>query len=355
MRNPGTVQLEQVILHMLTPRDDRENGLITSERTLPLNDDLREYFVTHIRNSLEDASAKAAKFEVINNQSVSGICADLLEGTLDLVAGSQMLAQHLYEIMSRDSRISPGDLTVCFYRATEYPDTRFLAMLKIDPSEAFRHETKTDAQGRRYVGFEIETEVMPTVRERLQKCAFIQPLDPRPDYDMLLLDRQAGMERDVAKFFADDFLGVDLAFDARMRTNTLYQRLITARNQLSPEVISPQDLAQLDRAIHAAMASERIDLDTWLNGLPVSSEVKVRINAVVSERLPDRQFDLDENAAQKLIGRRRFRGDSGLKVEMPAKAYDQVVNSVSFVEDALGRPPYYEVILHTEKWDEVTR
>jgi hypothetical protein len=354
MRNPGAVQLSAVIVHMLNPEG---RGLVTSERALPLKDELRTYFATHVRNSLEDGSAKAAQFKAIDNQAVSGVCAALLDGSQELVAGSQTLARRLYEIVSHDRRISPGDLAVCLYQAANYPapDARHLALLKLDPSRVFRHETKTDAQGRRYVGLEIETEVMPTVRERLQKCAFIQPLDPRPDYDMLLLDRQAGMERDVAKFFADDFLGVDPAFDARMRTNTLYRSLISARNQLYPEAISLQDLVMLDGAINAALASERIDLDTWIDGLPVSAEAKERIDEVVSKNLPDRQFDLDEDAAQKLIGKRRFRGDSGLKVEVPAEAYDQVVHSVSYVEDAPGKPPYYEVILHTGKWDEVTR
>lgn len=352
MRNPGEVQLEDVIVHILDPKG---RGLILSERALPLNDDLRTYFATHVRNSLEDGSAKAAQFKAIDDQAVSGVCAALLDGSQELVAGSQELARRLYEIVSHDRRISPGDLAVCLYKAANYSNGRHLALLKINPSQVFRHETKTDEQGRQYVGFEVETEVMPTVRERLQKCAFIQPLDPRPDYHMLLLDRQAGMERDVAKFFADDFLGVDLAFDARMRTNTLYRSLISARNQLYPEAISLQDLAMLDGAINAALASERIDLDTWIDGLLVSSEAKERIDEVVSKNLPDRQFDLDEDAAQKLIGKRRFRGDSGLKVEMPAEAYDQVVHSVSYVEDAPGKPPYYEVILHTGKWDEVTR
>ncbi|RLC75636.1 MAG: hypothetical protein DRJ03_29950 [Chloroflexi bacterium] len=352
MRNPGTVQLEDVIVHMLNPQG---RGLITSERTLPLNDDLRAYFVAHVKNSLENVTAKAAKFKEINDQLVSGVCAALLDGALDLVAGSQTLALRLYDIMSSDRRISPGGLVVCFYKATNYPKVRHLALLKIDPSEVFRHETKFDKQGKRYVGFEVETEAMPSVRERLQKCAFIQPLRPRPDYDMILLDRQAGMDRDVAKFFAEDFLGADPAFDARMRTNLIYQSLVSARNQLYPESISLQEQADLDEAIKSAIASKQINVDTWLEGLHVSPEVKTQIDRVVSKNLPDRKFELDRPTALRLISKRRFRGDNGLKVEIRADSYDQVMHSITYVKDDPGKPPYFEVVIHTEKWDEVTR
>jgi hypothetical protein len=352
MRNPGSVELGDVIVHILDPRG---RGFVASERTLPLTDDLKAYFATHVRNSLEDVSAKAATFKAIDDQAVSGVCDRLLKGQTDLVTGSGTLARRLYAIMSSDRRISPGDLVVCFYEAANTPDVRHLALLKIDPSQVFRHTTKTDAQGRTYVAFEVETEAMPTVRERLQKCAFIRPLDPRPDYDMLLLDRQAGMARDVAKFFAEDFLGVDPAFDARMRTNLLYRSLVSARNQLTPDAISRQEQADLDDAIRGAMTLKQIDVDTWIDGLDASPEVKAQIERVVSKNLPDRKFELDRPAAQSLVKKRRFRGDDGLKVEVRADAYERVVHAVTHVKHDPGKPPYYRVVIHTEKWDEVTR
>jgi hypothetical protein len=352
MRDPGTIELGDVIVHMLDPKG---LGLTTSQRTLPLTDELDAYFSAHVRNSLEDPSAKAATFTEIDDQAVSGVCAALLKGEADLVAGSQTLAERLYAIMSGDRRISAGDLVVCFYGAAHYPRTRYLALLKIDPSQVFRHTTMTDDQGRRYVGFEVEDEAMPTTRERLQKCAFIRPLDSRPDYDMLLLDRQAGMQRDVAKFFAEAFLGVDLAFDARRRTNLLYRSLVSARNQLYPDVISPEQQANLDQAIHGAMASERINVETWIDGLNLPSQVKAQIDEVVSKNLPDRKFELDRPAAQSLIKKRRFHGESGLKVEVPADAYERVVHDVDYVEDDPGKPPYYKIVLHSERWNEVTR
>jgi hypothetical protein len=350
MRNPGTITLDSLIVHILDPEG---RGLVLSQRALPLNDELTKYFATHIRNALQDPSAKAASFKAIDEEAVSGCCGALLCGDTELVPGSHDLARPLYAIMAHDKRISAGDLVVGFYRAANYADARYLALLKMDPSPVFRHTTKTDDQGRDYVGFEVEDEAMPTTRERLQKCAFVQPLDPRPDYDMLLLDRQAGMEREVAKFFADDYLGVDLTFDARRRTTILYGSVVSARNRIRP-IVSKGQLAGLDQAIRTLMAAEKVSVADWIDNLNLPAEAKGEIEQVVTKNLPDRKFELDRTAAGRLTSKRVFRGDDGLKLEVGPGTYDQVIQRTTYVEDAPGRPPYYEIVIHTERWDEVS-
>jgi hypothetical protein len=197
--------------------------MILSERTIPLkgNQCIVDYFVTHIQNSLKNPTAEAARIIAIDDETVSGICKALLENRLDLVEGSRWLAQELYKIIDKDKRINACDLAVCLYRAeNQHSVSRYLALLSIEPSEVFRHKKEHDPQGNLYVNLEIETEVMPTTREKLQKCAFIQGLEPRPDYDMMLLDRQKRGE-DVAKFFIKEFMGAKPAFDARPQTNIL--------------------------------------------------------------------------------------------------------------------------------------
>lgn len=191
MRYAADIRLDELIVHIVDPR--RANGLVLSERTLPLdsNERVADYFATHIENSLRDPAARAARFVDLGDENTAGLCRALLEHNVGLVEGSRRLAQRLYEIIAGDRRIAAGDLAVGFYRAGNRPDVpRYLALLKIDPSEVFRHTTARDPDGNLYVSFEVETDVMPTTREKLQKCAFVQPLEPRPEYDMMLLDRQ---------------------------------------------------------------------------------------------------------------------------------------------------------------------
>jgi hypothetical protein len=270
-----------------------------------------------------------------------------------LVKGSQQLAERLYGIIDRDKRISAGDLVVGFYRAGNRPHiSRYLALLKIDPSEVFRHKTERDSQGNLYIRFEIETDVMPTTREKLQKCAFVQPLDPRADYDMMLLDRQQ-VRTPVARFFTEDFLGAALALDAHQRTDRLYRSLVSANNLLRPK-LQPQQDEILHQAINSTVSSASINVDNWLEALPLSEEQKEQIDQVVSQELPDRTFEIDTSYGQRLIQKRRFRGDYDLRVEVSADQYSEIIQSVQYVEGSESRP-YYRIVIHTQKWEEVLR
>lgn len=277
----------------------------------------------------------------------------IYQDRLDLVEGSRKLAQQLYDIIAKDKRINACDLAVCIYRAEKQNCVaRYLALLNIEPSEVFRHKKMRDPQGHLYVNFEIETEVMPTTGEKLQKCAFIQQLEPRPDYDMMLLDRQK-QGKEVAKFFIKDFMGATPALDARQRTDNLYNGLISAHNQIRPE-LQPDESEYLDQAIQIAIKSDNINLDTWVNALPLSEKHKQQIEQVVSLKLPDREFEIDKTYAQSLIHKRSFHGDYGLKVVIEAseEKYKKVIKSVKRMEKP-GTPPYYCIEIHTEKWDEV--
>lgn len=353
MRDATNIQLEQLIVHILNPK--RPDGLVQSECTIPLegNQRLVDYFVGHIQNSLKNPLVKAARFVAIDNEIVSGICKDLLQDRLDLVEGSRKLSQQLYDIIAKDKRINACDLAVCLYRAEKQNRvSRYLALLNIEPSEVFRHKKSHDPKGKLYVDYEIEAEVMPTTGEKLQKCAFIQQLDPRSDYDMMLLDRQKH-GKDVAKFFIKDFMGAKPAFDARQRTDYLYRGLISAHSQIRPE-LQPHENESFDQAIQVAIKSNSINLDTWIKALPLSDVHKSQIEQVVSQNLPDREFEIDKTYAQKLIQKRRYHGDHGLKIVIEASGDidKQVIRSVEHINEP-GTPPYYRIMIHTKKWEEV--
>jgi hypothetical protein len=348
------IQLSQLIVHIVDPW--RTNGFVLSERTLPLENHqhLAEYFVTHIQKSVRDSSALVARFVALDNERVSGICKAMLVGTLDLVDGSRRLAERLYQTLRQDKRISVGDLAVGLYQAKKDSAMHhYIALMKIDPSAVFCHKTEHDAQGHQYVSFEIETDAMPTTREKLQKCAFVQALEPRSEYDMMLLDRQRPGPRLVAKFFTEDFLGAELALDATKRTALLYQRLMIAQNQLRTKP-QPQENETFHRTIDYAMTAASVNVDTLIGALPFLEEHKEQINQVVSDKLSDREFEIDTTYAQKLRQKRRFRGDHETRIEVPADSYDQIIRSVDRISES-GRPPFYRIIIETEKWEEVLR
>ncbi len=355
MRYATTIQLEQVIIHTLG--NSQSSGLELSERSIPLDDKqlLAKYFIDHIKNSLKEPKATAARFIAMDENITSGICKAILNESTSLVEGSQVLAKKLYDITKDDKRITTGDLAMAFYKAENRPEVpHYLAILKIDPSEVYHHKMRKDSEGKRYISLEIDGTAMPTTRERLQKCAFIQPLDPRPEYDMIVLDQQAGNEtQQMAKFFVRDFLGADTAYDNQKRTKIFYTSAISALNTVR-STLQPHENEVLRDSITNAINLSHINIDTWVEELPLPEESRKQINQKISEVLPDREFDIDATVAKKLTRKQIFRGDNDLKIIVSAENYKDIIYSVELKDDP-EKGSYYRIEIHTKKWQEVTR
>lgn len=349
MRDCKNIQVDETVIHIVNPRG---MGFVPSEIHLPLhgNEKLRDYFTNHIRASIHEATATAARFRNLNSEATSGLCAGLFDGTVDFIDGTTKIASILYGILEQDERTKGADLAICFYRAENYPNHRFLALLKIDPSQVFQHEIQEDEHGREFVNFVLQPQAF--TREKLQKCAFIRPLEPRHSvYDMILLDKQV---RDVAKYFARDFLDAEDAYDAKERTERLYKSLVRAQNKLRTE-LTPAERVTLDVQVRSIIRSRRFNANEWLSSLRLPQYATEQLEQTIFEALPDREFELDEQLGEKLVAKRFFRGDYELKVQIPAEHFDDVITEVEYVEDEQGRAPYYRVTIETQKWDETLR
>ncbi len=351
MRDAANIQIQGLIIHILDPKGQ---GLVLSGVDLPLknNQALVDYFTNHIENTLKDPSIKAARFKNINPEQPSGFCQAILNGEATLAEGSQRLAGGLYRIIENDMRITPGDLAVALFSAENYPYTRFLAIMKIDPAQIFRHVIREDSQGNTYVSFEPETMAFTT--EKLQKCAVIQPLDPRhPNFDMLLLDRQSRMEdRAVARFFSESFLDAQEAFDSRRYTEKFVRSIAEARNRMQSS-LSASDEARLESHLLQAVSSPRINCDVWVEELPLRKAIKEEIDSSLRENIPDRQFSFDPAVAQRLTRKIKMTGDDGLRLEVNAENYWTVVVSEERISDDPERGPYYRIVIETEDWKKV--
>jgi hypothetical protein len=351
MRDALNITIQKMIIHILEPTGQ---GLILSDVELPLaaNQELAVYFARHIQGSLSELYTRAARFRNINPIQASGICHALLSNQTSMVDGSRSLAQALYQILQNDHRISPADLGVCFYRADNYPGRQFLAILKVDPSQTFRHVVR-QVDGHQYVSFESEKKAF--TNERLQKSAFIQPLEPRhPDFDMLLMDRQVrGIEDGrIARFFSQTLLDAEEAFDPRKYTDRLYRSLIQAQNRIRPRITPHQD-EDLETRIRQAVTSQRLNLDAWLNELPLPNDIRQEIDESIRQNIPDREFDLDQGFSEGLISKIRYRGDYNLKLEIPAEHKQEIIASENLITDDPERGPYYEIVIRTANWRKV--
>lgn len=359
MRDAADLRLDEAIVHVLNPR--RDQGVVLSHGTIPLAQNPRvvEYLVSHVERSLRDQTARAARFVEETADAPFGVCGDLLAGKVDIVAGSRRLAERLCDLIAGDRRIATGDLVVCRFRAGNHPDVPFyLGLLKLDPSEMFRHSLAQDDAGNEYVTLELEADALPTAGERLQKCAFVRPLDPRPSgYDMMLLDRQIGADegQQVAKFFVNRFLGAGLAYGPAEQTKAFNRCVVNALNRAREDgtlVLADEEAVRV--AIDHALQTPSIDTVVWVDGLPGSADLRTRLRQALVNDLPDQRIEVDAKIASSIVRKKRFRGAHGLKVEVEADQYADVITSVEPPrnDQTVGR---WRITIETETWEEFSR
>ena len=173
---------------------------------------------------------------------------------------------------------------------------------------------------------------------------------------MLLMDRQTrGIDAgSIARFFSETFLDAEEAFDPRKYTERLYKSLTKAQNQIRNKLTTLQE-EEFDARAKLAVISPRINLDNWLNELNLPYEIKEEIDQVIRQSIPDREFDLDQQYSEDILQKVRFQGDYKLKLEVLAQYYRQVIVSEDYVMDDPARPPFYRVIIETEKWRLTTK
>jgi len=352
MRQTQGVTLEAAIAHLVNPR--KPNGYVLSERALPLGSQqhLTNYLAEHIQNSLTDPAATAARFDRANGGKLHKACSTLLDKKASFVKQSVIVAEELHAIISADQRVSPGALVVCTYKAANISATRFIAILKLDPSEVFQPQTKTDSKGRKYVAFKEISNVIPTTGERLQKCAFIRKLaSGSTDYDMMLLDLQKSGSKEPARFFQRDFLGAIPFGDAQTLTKDFYLAAIKGLNEIRSD-IDQKEYEQVRKAIDVAVNSTSVDVDDWLKKLKLKKKPKASLADVINPATPNRSFHTDPKWAQKVTQRRVLKGDHGLRLSIESQFFDQVIKKV---KKTGPNGDYWELVINTSDLEEVAR
>jgi hypothetical protein len=258
--------------------------------------------------------------------------------------------------MDQNHNISSGGLAICLFEAENIPG-RFLAILKIDPSDAYVQRALVDEQGNTYTDIQLQADALPSTQEKLQKCAFIRTMDPRyQDYDMLLLDRQSSTDegRRIAQFFIRDFLEAEYALDSNQRTYRLYQALISAQTQLQ-RTISSEEIEDFNMRIREVVTSASVNLDDWVDRLPMGRDQKNVINRVLLQCMPDREFDLDREFGRKISTKRRFKAEHNFRLSIDSEGYDRIVKESTWFDDNVTHTQRHRLVIETDQWDEIPK
>lgn len=353
MRDLRSARLLEVIVHLL----DTKKELEVSELPIPKGSDPQvfDYFLQRIQASLKDDRARTAKFESLDEEPA--ITFQALFQAENLTAGSQNLAHRLYDIMKQDGRISAGDLAVCRFDAEDEGERRtYLAVMKLDPTAALQQKRQHDSQGRLFVTFEVVQQMLPTQGEKLQKVAFIQNLEPRATYDMLLVDRQVrpAMGPRISQFFSQNFLNAIEAMTPEESTKLLVREAETLRRILKTE-LAPDETTLFNDAVNGALSSAALDLDSWVEGLDLPEKAKKKVERKLGPKhFPNRHIEIIQDVVRTEREKKRiFRGDHGLRLEMPAEfPPTQYRERTEREPGKFGGREFHVVTIETEGWRE---
>lgn len=317
MRTLTNVTVGRAALHIVSPRE----GLLTlTQGLLDLADGVDGFLADHVERGLGDPKAAAADFVGTGEHHAGPISRAILSGRSSLLDGSQALARLLYGATEHDERVSDGTLAVLACTANEGQE--FLAILKLDPNDQYSAIITQDDAGNDVVQLIVRSDILPSVRERVQKSAFIRP--DGAEYAMLLVDRQR-RGGTVSDFFVRDFLRAELTLDAPARTHKLYSSLKHAQNEVAGK-LEPDQLRRLNQYVDGIVSGTNVRVDDVVDGLPIPEELHGAFSDRLDQDLPDRDFVLDDSTVNRLMRRRTYTGDNGLTVGVRADAWDDMVD-----------------------------
>lgn len=331
MRDAKDVKVERAIVHIIDHLEKKD--VVASEIELALDragaQPLRDYFTDQVNNALKDGQTGSAKFAAAGDQSTKDELFRILADQKQFVPSSQKLARSLLVAMGNDGRITPGNIVVCIFSASNYANKQFLALFKIDPTRALIEKIEKQ-NGKQVITFEVRSDVMPTAREKLHKAALIPPAGMDKKFDLLLLDRQVAAV--AANFFALTFLNTAPVLDPVAATKTFLfgaekaRKILTTAAAESPERIGLKESDDLVQQIAVVAQGKSVDRINWPKQLPLKPEAQAVMAKQLEKLFPqDRRIKIDSASAQQLLRKTRYRGDHGVVFEVETDRINDVV------------------------------
>ncbi len=351
MRNLETLEVTRAIVHILEVKKGRK---VISDVDIPLssNPELKEYIADLILAASREPLAKAAKFIENDPKKRPVFYQELFDDDSIFISHSQTLAKQFYDLMDQDKRIADGDLVVCSFMTPLMPHMKFMAIMKLDPMGAFRNiEMKAPRSGK-LVDLRKDPYVFSENPDALQKSVFFGlPGGRKSQTEILLLDKQLN-RGEIARFFFQDLLGVELLQDSAELTLTLYKCLIDALNSVRPLLPASKEKYLGEQIYKIFNHNSEFSRTSWLNSLQVAIPVKIKLEEIINQHLPGiKSFTLDMTLVNQFTRKRTFSGEALSRFTIPTHDYRNIVRSVEYVTPPADKP-YYEVIIHTTRWQE---
>jgi 37-kD nucleoid-associated bacterial protein len=330
------VVIERLILHSL---NNATGKILLVNEIAELDERSDAYFADQIASAMRRADWRA-RFAP-DDDEIPQLCRRLLADANDFVVASQFLANKLFEQMSkRAQQITPGDFVVAVFRFAGASE-RQIALLKLDPDDQRLIREYRIVGERLTVRISVAQNLLPESK-RLQKCALLRPAAGDTDFEVTLLDTQAGPRSDgVAAFFYRGFLHATLAPSARRRTRLFLSCTETWLAQRAAS-FTPAQILAFYRARREALRGEAMSLPAFAEAaLASEGDLQRDLVAMLSSRLFEGDeradtFEVDRAAAETVTRMVTLELDGGLQIRVDAARFDELAH-VDGVRTAEGK------------------
>ena len=342
------IHIERLILHSL---NNLTGEIQLVDEAATVSAEVEAFFSAHIEAALLRADWQARFSEPTGE--VASLCRDLLGTSEQYVEASRQLALRLFTQM-RPRTIAPGDFVALIYRRGNEPD-REIALLKLDPDHRLVR-TFAFSDGCLRVFISAAENLLPD-SARLQKCALLTCPTPGADFEVTLLDTQAGPRAEgIAAFFYRGFLATELAPSARRRTREFlrYSDLWLGDHQ---EEFTPPQVTAFYEARRVALDAQYLDCAAFVErALPSHTQLGESLRDVLAAWLygvnagTAGDFEIDHSVADPFIARVTLELDGGARLTVPAARFLELVH----IDQSRTAENKYRLVIESSTLKEVS-
>lgn len=310
------IHINEAIIHIL---DNSSEEPVINEQYLELNEDTYKFLLRHVDRCLKDEELKYAVFNQERN-IVKDLSQEYLGGQNSLLEISKELARQMFIVMKSRGNIASGDLLIVSI-ATEYGP--MLGIMKMDYIKNYTHAIEfVDNK----IGINIVPQFtgLPASSQKIQKCAFIKPLQEGQDFNLLVIDKSNNKEKDEygSNYFISNYLGCTIINNKRDITKAFYNAAETwTRNKLNEDA-STQEIVRStiqkklkqEDSIDVKALSEDLFKDQY--------EAQQDFVQFVSASGIDETIAIDKEWVAKKLKRVRLKIDSDIDLYINEETYD---------------------------------
>ncbi|USK75893.1 nucleoid-associated protein [Peribacillus frigoritolerans] len=244
-----------------------------------------EFFESHISKAWTATQLKTCRFRNTSNITFNH-CREIATNQEDdetFIQNTRELTIKLHDQMVNSSSRSSGTLIFLEYIDVETEEA-YLSILKMDPNEGIEVDPIN-------LSFRIRQNLLPSVREKLHKSAFIKlslPFD-KDTAKLYVLDKQQKSDG-VSKFFLRGFLEANEEMNDEKMTELFMETAVEVADANELDIFSfSKKLEQ--RITQGENINVETLLDNVLHGIPFGDEDKMEFIEDVKYRMKRRNED----------------------------------------------------------------